>query len=282
VNPFPGNHLFPKGKVPRKAAKSAEAASNSSELETAARAGFAASGVLHALIGAIALQLARGGNGEADVGGAVARLAARPGGPFLLWACFAACAALALWQAGNAVFGKPQARGKRLSTRLGASGQAVAFSLLSATVLSFALGSGTNNRESSSDLTVALARLPFGPPLLVGAGLAVMATGLFFAARGVSASFRKDLFLPGAAVPRRLLITAGSAGYVSKGLALLLVGLLVVLATVRQQPEQSTGLDGGLKALRDQPYGPHLLAALAVGLIAYGCFLILKARYARM
>lgn len=269
-------------KTARTAAKSAEAASNSRTLETAARAGFAASGVLHVLVGAIALQLARGLNGEADVGGAVAQLAARPGGPFLLWACFSACAALALWQAGNAVFGKPSAHAKPLTARVSASAQAVAFALLSATLLSFALGSGKSNRESSSDLTVALIRTPLGVALLLLAGAAIIGAGIFFAVRGVRASFRQDLFLPGASVPRRVLLTAGVAGYVSKGCALLLVGLLVILATLRQQPEQSTGLDGGLKGLREQPYGPYLLAALALGLVCYGCFLILKAKYARM
>ncbi len=269
-------------KTARAAAKSAEAASNSQALETAARAGFAASGVLHVLVGAIAFQLARGLNGEADVGGAVAQLAARPGGPLLLWACFAACAALGLWQAGNAIFGMPRAHGKQLTTRVTASAQAVVFALLSATVLSFALGSGKSNRESSSDLTVTLIRAPFGVALLLLAGAGIIGAGIFFVVRGARASFRKDLFLPGAAAPRRVLLTAGVAGYLSKGFALLLAGLLVILATVRQQPEQSTGLDGGLKALREQPYGPYLLAALALGLVCYGCFLILKAKYARM
>ncbi|WP_115787399.1 DUF1206 domain-containing protein [Arthrobacter silvisoli] len=269
-------------KTARTAAKAAETASNSTALETAARAGFAASGVLHVLVGAIAFQLARGLNGEADVGGAVAQLAATPGGPFLLWACFGACAALALWQAGDAVFGKPRAGGNRLTARISAAAQAVVFALLSATVLSFALGSGKSNRESSSDLTVTLLQAPFGVALLLMAGAGIIGTGIFFAVRGVRASFRKDLFLPGAALPRRVALTAGIAGYVSKGCALLLVGLLVILATVRQQPEQSTGLDGGLKGLREQAYGPYLLAALALGLVCYGCFLILKAKYARM
>lgn len=266
----------------RNAAKSAEAASNSTSLETAARAGFAASGVLHVLIGAIALQLARGLNGEADVGGAVAQLAARPGGPFLLWSCFAACAALALWQAGNAVFGKPRAHGKKPTTRLSASAQAVAFSAMSVTVLVFALGGRSDSRESTSDLSVAISRAPWGTTLLIVIGLAVIGTGIFFAARGARAGFRKDLFLPGAATPRRIVLAAGIAGYLAKGLALLLVGLLVILAAVRRQPEQSTGLDGGLKALREQPYGPYLLAVLALGLVCYGCFLILKSKYARM
>jgi hypothetical protein len=79
-----------------------------------------------------------------------------------------------------------------------------------------------------------------------------------------------------------VLLTAGVAGYLSKGFALLLVGLLVIVATVQNQPEQSTGLDGGLKGLREQPYGPYVLAILALGLVCYGCYLILKAKYARM
>ena len=269
-------------KTARAAAKSAEAASNSKALETAARAGFGASGVLHVLVGAIALQLARGLNGEADLGGAVAQLAARPGGPFLLWTCFGACAALALWQAGNAVFGTSGNHGRRLTARFGAAGQAVAFALLAATVLSFALGAGKNSRESTSDLTVTLMRAPFGPVILLLAGAGIIGAGIFFAVRGARASFRKDLFLPGAPAPRRTLLTAGVLGYLSKGFALLLVGLLVILATLRQQPEQSTGLDGSLKGLREQPFGPYLLAVLALGLVCYGCFLILKAKYARM
>ncbi|WP_120519949.1 DUF1206 domain-containing protein [Arthrobacter celericrescens] len=271
-------------KSANKTARTAEAASNSPALETAARAGFAASGVLHVIVGAIAFQLARGLNGEADVGGAVAQLAGSPGGPFLLWACFAACAALALWRLGDAIFGGPgPATGtKRLTSRAGAAGQALVFALLSATVLSFALGGGKSNRESASDLTVTLLRMPFGVVLLLMAGAAIIGVGIFFAVRGARVSFRKDLFLPGSPVPRRVVLTTGVTGYLSKGCALLLVGVLVIMATVRHQPEQSTGLDGGLKGLREQPYGPYLLGALALGLVCYGCFLILKGKYARM
>jgi hypothetical protein len=71
-------------------------------------------------------------------------------------------------------------------------------------------------------------------------------------------------------------------GYVAKGFALLLVGMLIVVATVQAHPEESTGLDGGLKALRDQPFGLYLLAAVGIGLIAYGVFQVARAKLARM
>ena len=88
----------------RQAADAAEDVTNSHALELLARAGFAASGILHFLVGAIAIRLAMGGTGNADFSGAVAELASQPAGPFLLWASFAACAALAVWQTSDAIF----------------------------------------------------------------------------------------------------------------------------------------------------------------------------------
>ena len=75
---------------------------------------------------------------------------------------------------------------------------------------------------------------------------------------------------------------AGVAGYAAKGVALLLTGLLIVIATVKANPAESTGLDGGLKALREQPLGMYMLAAVGAGLICYGIFLAVRARLARM
>ncbi len=72
------------------------------------------------------------------------------------------------------------------------------------------------------------------------------------------------------------------AGYVAKGTVLLLTGLLIAIATLRSHPEESTGLDGGLKALRDQPFGVYLLAAVGAGLICYGVFMVVRARLAKM
>ena len=63
---------------------------------------------------------------------------------------------------------------------------------------------------------------------------------------------------------------------------LLLAGLLITVATLRAHPDESTGLDGGLKALRDQPFGVYLLAAVGAGLICYGVYMVVRARLAKM
>ena len=68
----------------------------------------------------------------------------------------------------------------------------------------------------------------------------------------------------------------------AKGLALNLVGLLFVIAAGKQRPEESTGLDGSLKALTDHPFGPYLLVAIGAGFICYGLFALVRARFGRM
>jgi uncharacterized integral membrane protein len=265
----------------RRAAGVAEEAANSQTFAAVARAGYAVSGLLHILIGVIAIQLAVGRSGEADVSGAVSELANKPAGPLLLWACFAACAALALWQLGNAIVGDRYVSDNKLTKRLSALGQALVFAALAATIMSFVLGRGQNSRESSSDFTGTLMKVPFGVFLLVAVGTGIAITGIVFAVRGFRKKFTKDLSLSSNPSVHKFQLWVGVVGYIAKGIALFLVGLLVVIAAVRAQPEQSTGLDGGLKALKEQPYGPYLLAAVALGLIAYGLFLMVKARTLR-
>ena len=152
---------------------------------------------------------------------------------------------------------------------------------MAATIMSFVMGKGQNSRESTSDVTVTLMKAPFGMFLLIAIGAGIAITGIVFAVRGFRQTFKKDLSLSSNQAVRKFQLGVGVVGYIAKGIALFLVGLLVVIATVRAQPEQSTGLDGSLKALKEQPYGPYLLAAVAVGLIAYGLFLMVKARTLR-
>lgn len=269
----------------RQAADAAEDVTNSRTLELLARAGFAASGILHFLVGAIAIRLATGGSGSADVSGAVAELASQPAGTFLLWSSFAACGALALWQAGDAVFDYNHLpTKKKMGKKLKAAAQALVFTGLALTLASFAMGtgSGADNQESASDLTISLIKAPGGAALLVLVGVGIAVTGVVYGIRGIRKSFEKHLVLPSSPAARTAVTALGMTGYVAKGIVLLLTGLLIVVATLQAHPEESTGLDGGLKALRDQPFGVYLLGAVGAGLICYGLYMVVRARLAKM
>lgn len=269
----------------KQAVEAAENVTNSRTLEILARAGFAASGILHLLVGAIAIRLATGGTGNADFSGAVAELATQPAGPFLLWASFAACAALALWQASDAIFDYNRLPAKEKAGRKAKAGaQALVYAGLALTLMSFAMGTGSggDNQRAASDLTFSLMKAPGGVAVLVLLGAAIAVTGVVYGVRGLRKSFEKYLAMPANHRARTAVSALGVVGYVAKGAVLLLAGLLIVVTTLQAHPEDSTGLDGGLRALRDQPLGVYLLAAVGAGLICYGVFMIVRARLAKM
>ena len=52
-----------------------------------------------------------------------------------------------------------------------------------------------------------------------------------------------------------------------------------ILAAVQAEPDTARGLGGALATLAEQPAGPWLLGLVAAGLIAYGLFMLVQARY---
>lgn len=274
------------GEVGRQATRAADAADDATDSRgfvLAARAGYVAAGLLHVMIGVIALRVATGGSGSADQSGAVAALAGSPGGTVLLWACFLGCAALAVFLFSEIFFGATQRSDRdRLKHRVKMGGQAVVYGAIGAVFGTYALGGTSDSSGSTQSLSARLMAHPAGTVLLIVVGLGLVVAGAFFVHRGVTRSFRENLksLPPGTA--GRAVMWLGTAGYAAKGVALAVLGVLVVVATVRSDPEQSSGLDGALKALQEQPFGAWILGAVALGLICYGAFMVVRARYQRM
>jgi hypothetical protein len=248
------------------------------------RVGLAGFGVLHLLVAWLALQVAWGsGAPEADETGALRTVAAQPLGKLLLWVLAVGLCALALWQASLAVWGYRRHEGrKRTQRRLVSAGRTVVYLAVSAAAARFATGGDTSAAARQEQATAGALDLP-GGQLIVGAvGLAILAAGAGFVWRGFTAGFRENLDLAAMSHDVRTWgVRLGRAGYVAKGVAFGIVGLLVVAAAVTYDPDQSRGLDVALKTLAGQPYGRWLLSALAAGIGCYGLYCFLWARYPR-
>ena len=259
-------------------------AADSKGFERAARVGYAASGLLHLLIGVIALQIASGGSGSADSSGAVGALAGQPGGLALLWVCFLGCLALALFQLSRIWLEGGELEGRQLWTMRGsAAGQAITYGAIGVTFGTFALGGGKDSSQSSASWSAKLMAQPAGTLLLGAVGLAIIGVGVYFIFKGATRRFRKDLkAVPAGAWDRAVTIT-GTLGFIAKGISLGILGAIVVYAAATADPERSTGLDGALHSLREQPFGWLALGAVGAGLICYGLYTgILRARFAKL
>jgi fumarate reductase subunit D len=240
-------------------------------LEAGARLGYAASGVLHLLLAWVTVQLAWTSGGEqADQQGALAQLAENGLGLALLWVLLVGFVLLALWQAAEAVaHGEAADRAKNAA-------KAITYGVLAATTLTVLLGGGSGGGGSGQATSTLLGSV--GGRLLVGAvGVGVVAVGGYHVVKGWRESFLDDLRAHPAAWVRR----SGRIGYVGKGAALAVVGVLLVVAAVRSDPEQAEGLDAALHTLAGLPFGAVLLTLVALGFAGYGVYALAgRARHA--
>lgn len=173
----------------------ARRAADSSALEMVARAGYAVSGLLHLLIGGIAVRLATGSGGQsADQSGALAQVAAQPFGRVVLWIGVVGFAALGLSQLGEAVWGGGGGDRTDRTKQVGKTGgKAVVYLALSGSTLSFARGTSSSSSKQSSDVTATLLQSSGGRVLVTAIGLAVVGVGGYHMVKGVRKKFLADL-----------------------------------------------------------------------------------------
>jgi len=105
--------------------------------------------------------------------------------------------------------------------------------------------------------------------------------GIYLIAKGARRKFVNDITLPSGA-GRGAVLVLGTVGYIAKGIAIAVVGVLFVIAAVVVNPTQASGLDGALKALAALPFGSAILVAIGIGLIAFGIYTFARARLARL
>jgi hypothetical protein len=260
-------------------------ATDNDAFEYTARAGFAASGVLHLLVAFIMMRLAFGSGGNADQSGALGTLARQPGGAVMLWVAAVGLAALGLWRVGEAIVGSKPGEGSGAHNddtpawkRAKSLGLAIVNFAIALSAARFAMGSGQSSGQQNAGLSAQLITSGWGKTLLILVGVGVAAVGGYHVYKGASKKFMKDLRVSGGTG----VTVVGVAGYVAKGLVLGGAGLLVIIATLQADPSKAAGLDAAVKTLGQAPFGKFLLILAALGIAAFGAYSFVRSRYGRM
>jgi hypothetical protein len=257
-------------------------------IELLGRMGYAAKGVVYGLVGLLAAQAAAGVGGDVtDTEGVLRHVVNAPFGQVLLGVIALGLVGYALWSAVQAMLDTenhghdPQG----LVTRAGYLLTAVLYAGLALSALKLLTGGGpgAGGDASAQDRTAWLMDQPLGSWLVALVGLGIVGFGLFQVYAASTERFCKTL-------ERSLMdgrmqtwaIRAGKWGYAARGVVLVLVGGFLVQAGLDASPDRAHGLGGALATLASQPAGPWLLGAVAVGLMAYGAYSLVEARYRRL
>jgi Domain of Unknown Function (DUF1206) len=121
---------------------------------------------------------------------------------------------------------------------------------------------------------------PAGTWLAGIAGAVVVGVGLWNLYRGIARKF-EDRWRTGEMreQARKWGARAGVVGHAARGVVFSLIGIFLVKAAIDYKPKDAIGLDGALRKLADAGYGPYLLGLTAAGLVAYGLYCFVDARY---
>ncbi|MFG1623873.1 DUF1206 domain-containing protein [Kribbella sp. NPDC049227] len=264
----------PAGEVSGEAKRAAAKAGDHPVVEWGARLGYGASGVLHLLLAYLTARIALGSGGgqEASQSGALATLAQEPVGQVLLWVIAVGFTLLALWQLTELI------TRHEASDKAKAAGKLVLYSALAWMSFTFASGGSTSSNKQTKEFTASLMEAPGGRVLVGLVGVAVIGIAAYHVHKGWRERFLADL----QEHPGRWVVLIAKVGYIGKGIALAAVGVLFITAAIQQRAGKATGLDGGLRSMRDLPAGTVILLGIALGLAAYGVYSFARARYARV
>ncbi len=257
-------------------------AEKSDWLDHAVRFGLVTYGIVHLMLGYLALQLAMGGRNEnASTKGALAELARHSFGTALVWAIAFGMLLLVLWRLLEAGFGHREEEGKdRVRKRVVSLGKALVYGGLGVSAAKVAMHSGSSGSGGSKGMTAKVLQWPGGQWLVALAGLAVIAYGANTAWRGYKEKFAEHLDTEGKlGNAGAAYLVFGKIGYIAKGVSLAIVGALFVFAGINASSSESGGLDQALQKVLQQPFGVVLIVLISIGLIAYGLFCFARARH---
>lgn len=273
----------------REAGRVAGNAATSKWVVMLARLGYAIKGVVYLVIGLLAVQLAAGAGGKAtDQKGALQTISSFPGGKFLMIVVTIGLFGYALWSFIQALF-DTEHKGKNakgILARLGYAAIGVGYATIGVGALQFVMTSqvgGKGSTTNAQDWTALLLKHPLGVVLVVIVGLILLAVAGYLFVKAYKATFQNRLNLSSVSVQvRKAAVFLGRFGYAALGVVFTIIGIFLIVAAVQHNPHEAKGLDGALQELSHQPFGILLLALVALGLVAYGMYSFVEARYRRV
>lgn len=263
----------------------AEDVADSPWTEGLARAGLAAKGITYGIVAILALKVAFAGGKLEDRAGALQAIADSALGRVLLAVLAVGLAGYALWRFVQALLGRTLETGEKAGVlkRIGGAARGALYAWLAFLCVDLVIdaqqATGGGGKEED-EATAKILDLPLGRWLVAAVGLFILGAGAWNLFRGLSRKFRKDLKEEQMGSEERHWYSAlGIVGHIARGVVFSLAGFFLVRAAWEYDPKEAVGLDGALAKVAHADYGHFLLGLTAAGLLAYGLFCLVQARY---
>lgn len=252
-------------------------------IERLARVGYIAKAVLYGTVGLLAAGAAFGHGESTDTRGAMVKLVGAPFGRLLLVIIALGLFGYAAWRCTSAIV-DPENRGRDLrglALRGSFLVRGVAHAVLGYSAMHLALSGAGEQGDRSKQATDVAMHVPGGVWLIWSAAIVVGGYGVFQLYRAAAAKLSKQLHQERMrAEVGRWIVGVSRFGIAARGLVFLAIAWTVSRAAAEHNPANAGGIDDALDKLAG--LGPLPYAAIGGGLIAYGVYELLNARYRRI
>lgn len=255
-------------------------------VERLARWGYATKGIVYGLIGMLALTAAFGLGGQTtDSNGALQTISRQPFGQFLLILLTIGLLGYALWRFIEC-FQDPEHKGsdaKGILTRIGYAISGLIYAGLAFTSAKLVIGAGSGNSNSQQDWTARILAQPFGQWLIGTIGAIIIGMAFYMFYKAYKTKFQRELDLRELdSNQEKVIINICRFGIAARAIVFVIIGFFLIQAARFSNANEVKGIDGALQTVGQQPFGKVLLSLVALGLVAYGIYMAVQARYKRL
>ena len=262
----------------RAASDAAAEIDNPEWLKLLARVGFGSKGVVYTIMGVLA---ARGVAGTGPKG-ALTQIVQQPFGKIMLGIVAVGLVSYAAWRIVQSTM-DPENEGddaKAIGKRIGYFCSGIVYLGLAFSAGKIILGSGGGGGDGAQGWTAKLLSVSFGQWLVGIVAVGILLAGFHQLKQGITADFRKEFALGKMSSTEKTWATrAGRLGHIARAVLYAIIGFFLLRAAWTADSSEAKGLGAALDTLQEQPYGPWLLAAAGVGLVCYGAYCFVMARY---
>jgi hypothetical protein len=164
--------------------------------------------------------------------------------------------------------------------RIGAAGRVVAYGYFAVAAGGLALQGRSARGQSPQRTTAEVLALPAGTWLVTLVGVAAVIIGVALGVFGWRKGFLEQLDEQARTQDRRVpIVVLGRLGYLAKGVAFVVIGVLLTWAGWTSDPKKTGGLDESLRELLGGAWGPWAVIGVGAGIGCFGLFLIARARH---
>jgi Domain of Unknown Function (DUF1206) len=255
-----------------------------------ARLGYASKGILYMVVGWLVAKAALGSSSRTTSPiGALRAIVSQPFGKVLLGSMMVGLVGYVLWRSIQAIFDPEAAHqsvhpksvnAKRIALRMGYALSGLSYAGLAMTAVELITETEIDTDYANSDGTANFLAQPVGQWLLGLAGLWVIGVGVSYLYYAYQGKFYRNFKLHQMSPLERALVKGlGRFGIAARGAVFGIVGGFLIQTAVLSEARAVKGLSDALLRLEQQPFGHWILGAVAVGLLAYGLYALVEARY---